>query len=89
MTWFGRYDVVRFWSPRTHTRLEADGCHLIGFGCSAGRIQELFQREGLSLTVDRVDSAAVALSQMEKTRDSKKFCWLYAWNGDRYAVGGD
>ena len=58
----------------------------IGLRCSAGRIQEVFHREGLSLTVDRVDSTAVAVSQVEKVGDSKKFRWIYAWNGERYDV---
>jgi hypothetical protein len=60
--------------------------YLIGLRCSEGRLEQVFLRDGMSLTVDRLDAAGVDVGLVENPGDSTRKQWLYTWDGHRYVL---
>src|ERR1017187_7273976 len=60
--------------------------YLIGLRCSEGRLEQVFLRDGMSLTVDRLDAAGVDVGLAENPADSTRKQWLYTWDGHRYVL---
>lgn len=60
--------------------------YLIGLRCFNGRLQQVFLREGLSLTVDRLDASGVSVGLTVNQGDSARKHWLYTWDGHRYVL---
>ena len=60
--------------------------YLIGLRCSEGRLEQVFLRDGMSLTVDRLDASGVDVGLTENPADSPRKQWLYTWDGHRYVL---
>jgi hypothetical protein len=60
--------------------------YLIGLRCSEGRLEQVFLRDGMSLTVDQLDAAGVDVGLTENPGDSTRKQWRYTWDGDRYVL---
>ena len=60
--------------------------YLIGFRCSGGKLEQVFLRDGMSLTVDRLDATGVTVELAETLGDSTRKHWLYTWDGHRYVL---
>lgn len=54
-----------------------------GLRCSEGRLQEVFHRDGLSLSIDRLDSNTVRVGLNGKSGESARRQWSYAWDRKR------
>jgi hypothetical protein len=51
-----------------------------GFRCSGGEMHEVFHRDGLSLTVDRIDSTVINVSSMVTPGAASRKHWSYTWD---------
>ncbi len=54
--------------------------YLVGYCCSSGRLQEVFRREGLSLSVDRLDSSRVSVGLNTIPGKPVRNHWSYTWD---------
>jgi hypothetical protein len=60
--------------------------YLLGFRCSGGKLEEVFHREELSLSVERLDATGVTVGMVAKDGGSNREYWQYNWNGQRYVL---
>lgn len=51
-----------------------------GFRCFENRLQEVFHRDGLSLSIDRLDSNTVRVGLNVESDKSARSHWSYAWD---------
>ena len=54
-----------------------------GLRCSGGRLQEVFHRDGASLSVDRLDSTTISVGLNVTPGDPIRKYWSYTWDRDR------
>jgi len=79
--------VVRFLLINdSHETGSGNRFYLIGLRCSGGKLEQVFLREGLSLTVDRLDAIGVTVGLTVNQGDSTRKHWLYKWDGHRYVL---
>lgn len=50
------------------------------FRCSGTEMQEVFQRDGLSLRMDRIDSTGIQVSLRVTPGDASRKHWSYTWD---------
>jgi hypothetical protein len=60
--------------------------YLIGFRCSDGKLEQVFHRDGMSLSVDRLDAIGVTVGLTEGHGNSHRKLWSYTWDGHTYAL---
>ena len=53
-----------------------------GLRCSGGRLQEVFHRDGASLSVDRLDSTTINVGLNVTPGDPIRKYWSYTWDRD-------
>ena len=62
--------------------------YAMGLRCSAGKLQEVFRRDGLSLRVDRLDSTAIRIGFNVTPSEPIRKHWSYSWdrNASKYVL---
>jgi hypothetical protein len=79
--------VIRFLLINdSHETGSGNRIYLIGLRCSGGKLEQVFLRDGLSLTVERLDATGVTVGLTVNQGDSTRKHWLYAWDGHRYVL---
>jgi len=59
-----------------------------GFRCSGGKLHEIFHRDGLSLSIDRLDSNMVGVGLNVTQGEPIRKHWFYTWdrNASKYVL---
>lgn len=60
--------------------------YLLGLRCTNGKLEKVFHREGLSLSVDRLDDTGVTVGLTDGDGAPTRKRWLYTWDGQRYVL---
>ncbi len=76
--------VVRFFLiSASHLTGSGNQEYATAFRCSGGKLQEVFHRDGLTLSVDRLDATAISVSLNVTADKPIRKHWSYVWDRDK------